>query len=239
MPAQELPGRPRLLFLRHGIIINRWFLEPMARHFRRRGYIVHNRSYPSTRKLIAEHAADFHREAMDEIAAARAAAGGAEPEVYFITHSLGGLVLRWMLTHHEVPGARRAVLLVPPNRGSLKARHHADFLPFRLLYGGRAGEQVSGDPAGIIDGCGIPRGIDIGIIAGASSPPQIFPAPLPKPHDGVVALEETRLGGFPVLPYPCSHTLILLAPGAWREAGHFLEHGRFRGRAEPAILSRR
>lgn len=221
MPEKTLG---RLLFFRHGILINRWFTEPMARHFRGLGYDVRNASYPSRRKTIQEHAEDLHR----EITAALTVAEGEEhPRVDVITHSLGGLILRYALTHHDIPAMGRAVLIAPPNRGSVKARYFRDDPVFKLAYGDHAGRQLTEEPDGIFAKCGIPQGVEIGIIAGVATPAQIFPAPLPAPHDGVVSLEETRLGSFPVCTVAVTHTACLLSRTVWRRAGQFLRTGTF------------
>ena len=59
-----MPAMRKVLVFRHGIVINRYFMLPMERYFLRRGYEVHNRTYPTTRKLIEEHARDLSEELM-------------------------------------------------------------------------------------------------------------------------------------------------------------------------------
>lgn len=54
------------------------------------------------------------------------------------------------------------------------------------------------------------------------------PSPLERPHDGVVSVAETRLGGAPVKVLPHPHTPIIFRRRTWEEAEHFLEHGKFR-----------
>lgn len=215
----------RILIFRHGILLNRWFLEPMATYFRRRGYEVHNRSYSTTRKRIDEHARDLSEEARTIAAGLRAL--GEPFEVHYLTHSMGGLVLRYALAHLEMPPWRRAVLVVPPNRGSATARFFYRFQPYRWLYGSKSGAQLAEEPPGIFAACGVPRGGEVGIIAG-SVRTKLYPVPLERPHDGVVSLSEARLADFPLKELPYHHTPILFRRRLWEEAGHFLEHGRFR-----------
>lgn len=104
----------KIVIFRHGIVINRWFMEPMARYLRRRGWEVRNRTYPTTRKLIEEHARDLCDEAKE--IEKEAIASGGPFELYAVTQSMGGLVLRHALTHLPMPRLRRAVLMVPPNQ---------------------------------------------------------------------------------------------------------------------------
>jgi hypothetical protein len=215
----------RALVLRHGILLNRYFLVPAERYFRRLGYEVHNRSYPTTRKRIEEHARDFSEEVCRIDEGLRRT--GDPYEIHVLTHSLGGLVFRYAATHFDVPGIRRAVLLAPPNRGSRTARYFKDFPPYRWLFGANAGRQLTEEPPGIFGEAGIPQGIEIGIIAG-NVPWKLYPVPLEKPHDAIVSVSEAELPPFPLKVLPYGHTPILFARRAWEEAAHFLEHGKFR-----------
>ncbi len=215
----------RVLVLRHGIVINRYFMVPMERYFRRLGYDVHNRGYPTTKKAVREHARDL----VDEIRAIDIdlSARGEEYELYCITHSLGGLVLRYALTHFDLPRVRRAVLLVPPNQGAVTARHFKNFPPYRWLFGGKAGRELTQDPPGIFGECGVPDNCEIGIIAGDVRY-RMWGAPVERPHDGVVEVREAELPPYPLRVLPYGHTPILFVRYAWEETEHFLRHGRFR-----------
>ena len=82
------------------------------------GCTVYNYDYPTSRRHIAEHAAVFLKRY-------RALAGNGWPDgVYFVTHSMGGLVLRAAMaamTEKECRQIRSIVMLGPPNRGSVLA----------------------------------------------------------------------------------------------------------------------
>lgn len=213
-----------ILVFRHGIGVNRWFLLPMERHFRRRGYEVRNRSYPSRRKTIEEHGDELAEElrAIDAECAAR----GEEREISCVTHSMGGLLLRRALAHSDLPRVKRAVMLVPPNQGSATARGLWKFFLTRWILGSRAGRQLAEAPPGIFAALGTPEGTEIGIIAG-KVPWKIYPVRLARPHDGLVSVEETALPPFPQKVLPYGHSPILWVRSVWEETAHFLEHGRF------------
>lgn len=74
-------------------------------------------AYASRKKTIQKHGEDlvaFLKKEMDE--------NPGRP-LYFVTHSMGGLVLRAAVNHPECPipiHSSRAVLLAPPNKGSMK-----------------------------------------------------------------------------------------------------------------------
>ena len=215
----------RVVVFRHGICINRLFLSGMARHFRGLGYDVHNCTYPTTRRYVEHHARDLSEELL-EIHSELERLGEAH-ELYVITHSLGGLVLRYALTHFQMPPIRRAVLFTPPNLGSATARFFRNFFLYQWVFGSMAGAQLSADLPGIYGECGVPDACEMGIIAG-QVPWKLYPVPLDKPHDSIVALSEARLPPYPLKVLPYSHTLILFRRKAWEEAAYFLEHGQFR-----------
>lgn len=214
----------RIVFFRHGIAINRYFLLPMERYFLRRGWEVRNATYPTTKKLVEEHARDLSEEML---ATRRELQRKGDPhEMYAVTHSMGGLVLRYALTHFEMPALRRAVMLVPPNNGSVTARFFRNFPPYRWIFGNIAGRQLAADPPGIFAEAGVPSGVEIGIIAG-NVPWKLWPVRLQRPHDGVVAVAESQLDPFPLKVLPYGHTPILFVRSAWEDVEHFLEQGRF------------
>ena len=222
------PREPvRLVFLLHGILLNRWFFAPMASFLTSKGFRVVNRSYSTTRHLIEEHAEEAARRVEEVTAPLRAE--GIPHEVNFVTHSLGGLVVRYLLTHHGVDRVRRCVLLAPPNNGSVKARLWRESLFYRLVYGRRAGAQLATEPPGIFARCGVPRGVELGILAGVVRGAflTVPSRSLPCPHDGVVTLEEAALPGVPLKQLPYGHTSILWRKNTMKEVAHFLEHGSF------------
>ncbi len=217
----------RVVIFRHGILINRFLMKRLEWLFRSRGYKVHNRSYPTTRKTIKEHAVDL----FDELRAVQEfeEQTGGPYELYVVTHSLGGLVFRYALTHFPVPTIRRAVQLVPPNQGSTTARWFNNLpLPIYRWIAGKSGAQLAEAPPGIFEKCGVPDNVEIGIVAGVNGIKLLLPIPLPKPHDGIVTLDETRLGDFPVKELPFNHTPILWRRRTFEEAAYFLENGEFR-----------
>lgn len=182
---------------------------------RLRGYRVINWHYRSAFGTIAEHAQAFAREVVPRIASA--------PNVHFVTHSLGGIIVRQFLATHSLPNLGRVVMLAPPNGGSEVADvlQHSTLLarcvtPLREL----ATEAMAALPAATYP---------VGVIAGSRSHIPLFSRWMNHvPNDGVVAVERTKLAGmtdFIVLRR--THTMLPWSRDALAHVFGFLENGRF------------
>ena len=160
---------------------------------------------------------------------------GMRPDAHFVTHSMGGIVLRSMLSRHEVDGPNRCVLMAPPNQGSRLAEHMNDrlrlpwgsFDPLGKLLPGERGQCVdAGDPDATI-------GIIIGTGSRGFGPPWRtlgggFEVGGDGEHDGTVAADETHLdSAVDSLRVPFAHSLMMLRPSVVRATADFLRHGRF------------
>jgi len=202
-----------VVVLLHGLGRTHRSMWPMAFAARRRGYRVINWHYRSTRRTIAEHAADFVRDIAPRLASAS--------KVHFITHSLGGIIVRQILAKHELPNLGRVVMLAPPNGGSEVADVLAPFVscvkPVREL--GTDGITRTLPSATYA----------LGVIAGSRSHIPLFSRWMNHvPNDGVVAVDRTRVAGMSdFLVLARTHTFLLWAPDAIGQTMRFLECGNF------------
>jgi len=161
--------------------------------------------YPSTRRSLTEHA--------DQIRGLLAQLEGVQG-VSFVTHSLGGLVVRELLSVSDAPWqqhieAGRILMLAPPNQGSALADSLKDFLPFEALAGPAGQEVVS---AGSGSQLPVPPW-PFAIMAGGKGNKKGWNPLVAGDDDGIVAVEEARLegaAGFVVVQR--SHTFIMAAP---------------------------
>ena len=92
----------------HGINRSPAFLANMATAFIQAGYNVKNIAYPSTAKTIPDICHEHLIPALSDI----------EGIIHFIGHSLGAIIIRYYLSHHQLTNLGHVVMLGPPNGGS-------------------------------------------------------------------------------------------------------------------------
>src|SRR5438445_4388120 len=126
----------------------------------RRGDRVVNMKYPAGRNPIDEIA-----DILDvRLATCR---GAADAPVHFVTHSYGGIVLRYYLETRPFPNLGRVVMLGPPSAGS----ELADLLrkiPIVRNVAGPARRSLGTDPGSLPARLGEVQ-FELGIIAGNRS----------------------------------------------------------------------
>ena len=200
------------IILLHGIWMRGITLHPLARRLRSAGYAVETFDYASVYGGVQPAAARL-RERMRAIGA---------DTVHLVGHSLGALVaLEAARDAAELPQGR-IVCLGPPLRGSAAARDLARVPGGRWLMGHSARALVEG-----VDAWAGPR--SVGVIAG-SLPFGLGAAmaALGSPHDGTVAVEETRLPGIADhRTIATSHSGLLFSSEVAGLTADFLRMGRF------------
>ncbi len=206
--------------LLHGLARSKFSMQSLESYLQKKGYKTINRGYASTEKTIEEIAAE------DVTQSVKACNANGIKKVHFVTHSLGGIVVRQYLQTHAVPAGSRMVMLGPPNKGSELADEMKELAAYRWLNG-PAGQELGTDLKSTPNRLQ-PVDIEIGIIAGDSSMNPLYSSMIPGPDDGKVAVEKTKLEemkDFIVLPY--SHSFIMNRGEVMRQVAAFLKEGRF------------
>ena len=224
-----------LVIVLHGLGRTHLSMWRIAHTLRHAGYRVINRSYPSRTMPIGEVATSWLPRLLNRYQAAAA------PKIHFVTHSMGGIVVRlWLRDMH--PGRLsdnygRIVMIAPPNHGS-EIPDRMCKNPFFRFFTGINGRQLGTNPDSLPNqllGSPIPAQIDLGVIAGNFSLNPLFSSWIGRPNDGKVSVISTRLPGMRhhiVMPY--SHTWLTLRAPVMEQVKTFLSTGRFLESNQPS-----
>jgi hypothetical protein len=129
--------------------------------------------------------------------------GGARPYV-LIGHSLGSVLIRGVLPQLVIPPLA-CFFLAPPACACRAARMLAGFRLYRWLNGQMGQLLARPDFMAALPVPAVPAKIYAGT-GGPAGRWSLFPD---RPNDGVLALEESRIGDIPLEPVPATHTFIM------------------------------
>jgi triacylglycerol lipase len=219
--GQTNPEEGAYVFLLHGFGRTNRSMDKLENHISDSGYSVINVNYPSTKYPIEYLADEILNDAIQRNIK------NSVSKIHFVTHSMGGIVVRYYLKYHELPNLGRVVMLSPPNQGTELVDFFKDSFFFKI-FDWPAGRQLGTDEDSIPINLG-PVDFELGIITGNKSFNPFYSTILSGPDDGIVTVERAKVEGmsdFIVLPH--SHTFIILNDEVIEQVIHFLEHGRFR-----------
>ena len=207
------------VILLHGLVRTEKSMGRLRRALERQGYHVINVGYDSRKSNIATLA-----EASIAPALEACAEGG---RVHFVTHSMGGILLRQFLRQHTIQNMGRVVMLGPPNKGSEIVDRLREVPGFHLLHGD-AGLELGTGPDSLPKNLG-PANFDVGVIAGTRSVNLLLSTLIHGPDDGKVSVENTRLEGMnDHIQMQVTHTFMMRNNAVIKQVIHYLENGKFK-----------
>ena len=149
-----------------------------------------------------------------------------DKKINFVTHSLGGILVRDFLAKNELPNLGRVVMFAPPNCGGELADFLQKFRSFRFVFGPALAELGTNLKS-------VPRNLplpdfELGIIAGNRSPNPILAKIIPGVDDGKVSVAATKLATMTdFVEVSSSHTFIFNSEKNLELVKNFLESGKF------------
>lgn len=218
-------GKTDTVVLLHGLARTSDSMAKMSRALAAAGYHVCNVSYPSREHSIEVLTKDF------VLPAVRACVTNQADGVHFVTHSLGGIVMRQLAKTAPDLRIGRVVMLSPPNHGSQVVDRLGGLGLFQWING-PAGLELGTGQDSVPQTLGPPT-FQLGIITGNRTINLILSLMIPGDDDGKVSIESAKLegmAGFCVVP--ASHPFIMKDRLAIEQTLAFLAEGAFTCQAE-------
>jgi len=223
--AGSVAGATEGVVLLHGLCRTTKSMEKMEAALSATGFVVENIGYDSRHHSIAA----LSEQVMSDVAS-RARLRECS-KIHFVTHSLGGLLVRSYLKRHDFERLGRVVMLAPPNQGSEVVDKIGSWYLFRKING-PAGSELGTADESTPNQLG-PVGFECGVIAGDRSINWINSLMIAGKDDGKVSIERTKVEGMKdhrVLHV--SHPFIMEDHEAIQTTIRFLRHGNFREMGE-------
>ena len=209
------------VILLHGLGRTADSMNKIANSLTQAGYKVWNESYPSRDKPIDELAKSAIEPALEFCRTQNI------KQINFVTHSLGGILIRYYLQDHSLDQLKHIVMLSPPNKGTEIVDRLKELKIFQFLTG-PVGQQLGTDEKSIPNQL-LPIQGDIGIIVGNSSSDPWFSWLIPGEDDGKVSVASSKLSemkDFLIVEY--GHTFIMSKNDVIDQIKNFLSDGKFK-----------
>lgn len=212
-------NQPECVVLLHGLARISNSMHELEVKLGRAGYYAVNINYPSRSSTIDVLASDAVGRGLNACREQQASV------VHFVTHSLGGILLRYYKQHVGIPELGRAVMLGPPNHGSKIVDELLPIPGFQFITGPTG--AVLGSESEVISDLE-PVDFDLGVIAGSTNLNPLSFLFFDGPSDTIVSVDSTKVEGMRAhIVLPVTHTLMMRNNEVIDNAIHYLKTGNF------------
>lgn len=204
----------------HGMARTKHSMNIIEETLRQDGYIVWNETYPSTKQKIEVSSVNHIKKGLDFCKQNNTL------KINFVTHSLGGILVRYYLQDNSISNLSKIVMLSPPNKGSELADHLKDTKFYQWITG-PAGQQLG------TTSTSLPNRMDeinatVGIITGNKTNDPWFSPIIPGIDDGKVSVERAKLDEMTdFLVVESGHSFIMRKESVLKQIKYFLKNGKF------------
>ena len=206
--------------LLHGLARGAGSMDVLDERLSAEGYTVINKAYPSREKSIEALSRLAIDAALDECRMQKAA------PVNFVTHSMGGILVRQYYAKNSIKGLNRVVMLGPPNGGSEIIDRMKEMPGFEKISG-PAGQQLRTDNEALPNALGKVE-FDLGVIAGTQSVNVFLSLLLPGEDDGKVTVASAKVAGMnDFIAMPTTHPFMMKNTKVIDQVLSFLKTGKF------------
>jgi len=220
MAGAQLDAMDGVVLL-HGLCRTSASMDRMAAALTKAGYVVDNFDYASRRAGVGKLS--------EEVIGAAMKSHKLEgcDSIHFVTHSLGGILVRDYFSRHRDPRLGRVVMLGPPNQGSEVADHLKEWRIYRWVNG-PAGAELGTDSESVPNQLG-PVTFELGVIAGDRSINWINSLMITGSDDGKVSVRNTRVEGMKdQWVVHTAHPFLMRNREVIDATIRFLQHGKFK-----------
>lgn len=214
------------VILLHGLCRTATSMSGMEAYLKRHGYLVLNCNYPSRTDSIENLSTKVIGEALtsENLKVCQ--------RIHFVTHSLGGILVRNYFSRRSDPRLGRVVMLGPPNRGSEVVDRIGGWGVFKFLNGPAGNELGTGDQS-------VPNRLgrvnfELGVVAGDRSVNWINSMMIHGPDDGKVSVDRTMVEGMKDhIVVHTTHPFMLKNKNVLQFTLNFLRSGAFNDTETP------
>jgi hypothetical protein len=196
-------------------------MKPLEKYLLKHGFQVININYSSRKfpiEILVKKIAEQIKAKEKEINSAN--------KVHFVTHSLGGIIIRWYLKDNRPQNLGRVVMLGPPNQGSEIVDRLKNYKWYQWITG-PVGQELGTDSVSVPNQLGAVD-FELGVITGNRTIDPVGSWLIPGKDDGRVSVKRAKIDGmsdFLVMPH--SHAFIMSRENVMAQVVYFLINGKF------------